>query len=226
MRDLLLRHCPNAHNIVVIHHGFDAAEMRRMAQSPKLPAGANDWAQQGVRLLHVSHPGPHKNLPFLAKVLAQIASKRPDVSLAVTFRGTENVPEVSAFVDEASRLNVLDHISFLGPLTQTVVAPLYAQANVVLYPSLTESFGFPLLEALSVGTPVVASRIPSNLEIAGEVASFHDPGDPDEATAQILSAAGADAADYRLRRQQRVAAFSWAKHCESVAELISGVVSR
>ena len=65
----------------------------------------------------------------------------------------------------------------LGFVSERELAALYAGATLLLYPSLYEGFGLPVLEAMACGTPVIASNTSSIPEIAGEAALLIDPTD-------------------------------------------------
>ena len=97
------------------------------------------------------------------------------------------------------------------------LAELYAGAVALIHPSLYEGFGLTALEAMSVGTPVIAASIPGLLEVCADAAVYVDPADP-----QGLSATMARiAADPELRRdlsqrgRQRAAGFSWSASAEA-----------
>ena len=57
---------------------------------------------------------------------------------------------------------------------------IYNQAKALIYPSLYEGFGIPLLEAMACGCPIIASKIPSTLEIAEQIPFYFKPGDEQE----------------------------------------------
>jgi glycosyltransferase involved in cell wall biosynthesis len=97
------------------------------------------------------------------------------------------------------------------------LAELYAGAVALIQPSLYEGFGLTALEAMSVGTPVIAASTPGLLEVCGDAAVYVDPSDP-----QALSVTMARiAADPELRRdlaqrgRQRAAGFSWAASAQA-----------
>jgi glycosyltransferase involved in cell wall biosynthesis len=87
---------------------------------------------------------------------------------------------------------------------------LYNHASAFVYPSLSEGFGIPLLEALACGCPVAASRIPSTEEVAGDCAHYFDAADPDgfRAALEAALAEGRDPAAVG-RRLGRAVQFSW-----------------
>ena len=69
------------------------------------------------------------------------------------------------------------HIIVATGLSSPALRRLMAQARAVLMPSLAEGFGLPIVEALTLGTPVLASNLPAHLEVGGEFACYLDPGD-------------------------------------------------
>jgi len=71
-----------------------------------------------------------------------------------------------------------ENILLLESVNDDVLCDLYNQATAFIYPSLYEGFGIPLLEAMACGCPVIASKIPSTLEVAGDVPIYFEPGNP------------------------------------------------
>lgn len=71
-----------------------------------------------------------------------------------------------------------DNIYHLGYLSDELVALFYSQADLLIYPSFYEGFGLPVLEAMTLGCPVVTSRTSSLPEVAGDAAIFINPFDP------------------------------------------------
>ncbi len=92
------------------------------------------------------------------------------------------------------------------------LARLYAGAVALVHPSLYEGFGLPALEAMSVGTPVLAARSPGLSEVCGGAARYADPGDPRSLAARMVEIAASEPLqrDLRGRGLARAACFSWA----------------
>jgi len=86
--------------------------------------------------------------------------------------------------DEAVRVGIRN-IVFTGFLSDRELSTLYRFTRVYVFPSLYEGFGLPPLEAMTYGTPVVASDRGSLPEILGEAASFFDPTVPETLVAQV-----------------------------------------
>lgn len=103
-------------------------------------------------------------------------------------------------------------IILLKNINDDVLCDLYNQAEVFIYPSLYEGFGIPLLEAMACGCPVIASRIPSTVEVAGNIPIYFEPDG-------ALSLTGAlnfsfSSADLQIRIEQGLALskqYSWEK---------------
>ena len=78
----------------------------------------------------------------------------------------------------AQDLDILPRVQFLGHVPEATLADLYSTASCLVFPSLYEGFGIPILEAMSFGLPIVCSREASIPEIAGEAALYADARNP------------------------------------------------
>jgi glycosyltransferase involved in cell wall biosynthesis len=93
------------------------------------------------------------------------------------------------------------------PLEQTV--DFYRAADVFVYPSLNETFGLPILEAMACGCPVVTSNTSAMPETAGQAAVLSDPKDPASIARAIVEAAGPDQDRLRDLGLARASQFTW-----------------
>ena len=115
----------------------------------------------------------------------------------------------------AAALSVLtDETYFQGHLDYLrapQLATVYERAQVFVFPSLYEGFGFPLLEAMARGVPSIAARSSSLPEIGGDAALYFEPGDPRSLAAQISRVLndGALREDLATRGRARAAEFRW-----------------
>jgi glycosyltransferase involved in cell wall biosynthesis len=101
---------------------------------------------------------------------------------------------------------------------------LYLDSDIFIFPSLTESFGFPLAEAMSYGLPIVAADTPVNREICGEAAVYFSPLNPEDLARQVRRVA----ADAPLRQQLSVRGqeearrkFRWDTHVRGILNIAS-----
>jgi glycosyltransferase involved in cell wall biosynthesis len=151
---------------------------------PDGPAGDGDYAL-GVGTLE-----PRKNVSRLAE-----AAHRAGLELRVA--GARGWGDVS-----------LEGVSWLGRVRDEELARLYRGAAVVVYPSLYEGFGIPVLEAMACGTPVVTSAGGATEEVAGGAAVLVDPLDPGSIAAGIEEAIRRRE-ELRARGLERARAFTW-----------------
>jgi glycosyltransferase involved in cell wall biosynthesis len=117
--------------------------------------------------------------------------------------------------DQAAKLGILDKVRQMT-LRDSQLKWAYEHAAALLYTSQCEGFGLPLLEAMSLGCPVVASGTSSMPEVAGEVAIYVHPGDPESIRDGIEEclATGRDE-PMRARLRARAALFSWDRCAEA-----------
>src|SRR4030042_2479349 len=96
------------------------------------------------------------------------------------------------------------------------------KAEVFLFPTFYEGFGLPILEAQSVGTPVVTSNISSMPEVAGDGAVLVDPKSPEELTEAVFDLISDEAYknDITEKGLENVKRFSWEKCAKELAEII------
>ena len=117
---------------------------------------------------------PKKNLARLLEAHLMSGSRHPLVIVGAPGWGSER--DV-ALLKQLAELDTAKRIKWLGYLPRQTLATAIAGARAVMFPSLYEGFGLPVLEAMSLGTPVVTSTTSSLPEVAGHVALMIDPYD-------------------------------------------------
>lgn len=154
--------------------------------------------------LHVGRRASHKNIPGL---LAAYARSRARGELMLMFTGTAD-PETS----RAVRLHGLDRlVHFAGSLDDDGLAALYRGATALVFPSLYEGFGLPIVEAMACGTPVITSDCTSMPEAAGTGgALLVEPGDAQG----LADAMDRLASDAELRERLAAHGLARARHFE------------
>jgi glycosyltransferase involved in cell wall biosynthesis len=103
---------------------------------------------------------------------------------------------------------------------------LYEQCEAFLFPSLTEGFGFPVLEAMQCGKPVFVSRRTSLPEVAGDLGCYFDGYEPEALERAYRAGMARHRADPDMPRRLRAhaASFSWAATARGYADVYAGVV--
>lgn len=129
--------------------------------------------------------------------------------------------------DERTAADALS-VTFTGYLGDERLAGLLQHANALLFPSAYEGFGLPVIEAMSVGTPVLASDIPVMREVAGEAALLLPAGDVAAWAAAMLriendAALGATLAE---RGRARAAQFSWVASARTILDSLERLARR
>lgn len=119
-------------------------------------------------------------------------------------------------------------VELVGEVPYEKLLALYADCHVLCYPTLVESFGHPLVEALQAGLPVAASDTPVNRELAGDAALYFTPRRPDELAArveEIVTQPERRAALIR-RGRERARNFSWAVHVRRLLGVLEEIAPR
>jgi glycosyltransferase involved in cell wall biosynthesis len=158
--------------------------------------GPNEEYSGGVEgpfLLYVGGRGIHKNFGRLIEAYSTW-SLCHEVSLVVVGSSWSR-----SEIHDLAEAGVRDEVRLLADVSDRRLRQLYNHALALVYPSLYEGFGIPLLEAMSCGCPVIASRIPSTLEVAGRYALYFEPTEVEDLRTAL------DQALYRGREPWRVA---------------------
>jgi glycosyltransferase involved in cell wall biosynthesis len=170
---------------------------------------------------------PRKNLSRLIEAIAQCrweAKDYPELLIAGISLGDWLKSEQRI---KAKELGLLDHIYLTGVVEKDILVGLIQKAHVLCYPSLYEGFGFPPLEAMSLGVPVLAGRSSAIPEVTGRAACLVDPSRVDD-IAHGLNKIVFDA-DYRQTLTEsgyiQVKKFSWRKAAADYIDLYREVLS-
>ncbi len=169
--------------------------------------------------LYIGRHDPYKNLYRVIEAFAALPN-RSDFELWVA--GTADRRYTPQLVAQAEELGVGSLVKFPGYVPYEKLPVLLNQAIALVFPSLWEGFGLPVLEAMACGTPVIASNRSSLPEVAGDAAILVDPysvGKITEAMQAVASSAGLRS---RLRELglARASRFSWAKTGQKTAEIL------
>ena len=138
-----------------------------------------------------------------------------------------DAPPIDAAVDALPR-DVGARVLFTGYVDDAVRAWLLHHARVLAYPSLDEGFGFPLLDAMSAGLPIVASTAGSIPEVAGDAALLADADDLDGLAAALLTALGDEAERERMvaAGTRRLTELSWRSTADQLIGLYRELAER
>jgi len=170
-------------------------------------------AQEAVRFKGIEDPfilfvgtiEPRKNLKRVLEAFAQLKERKVFLGkLAVIGMAGWKSEDIATFVED---LGIKNDVVFLGFVTNDELRAFYNLAEVFVFPSFYEGFGYPIVEAFSCGAAVVTSNVSSCPELAGDAALTVDPNSSQEiaeAVARIIQDSGlkADLKQKALRRAQ------------------------
>ena len=165
----------------------------------------------------------YKNIPGALRVLHRVRQQGLDLRLVRVGRALSG--EDRALAD---KLNVTSHVVELGAVSDGDIPALYNAVDLLLFPSLYEGFGWPPLEAMASGTPVVCSRSGSLDEVVGDAALTADPEDV-ESLAWHVAAVLTDGMlrDTLVERGlERAAQFSWDRAAGEMIAVYRAVIAK
>jgi glycosyltransferase involved in cell wall biosynthesis len=171
--------------------GTGAAALERL-----LPPGAGRFC------LAVGTAEPRKDLPALVRAFSAVAARQADVALVLA--GPPGWGE-HALTSAVAASGARDRIVRTGWVEEADLAALLGHASLLAYPSLYEGFGFPPLQAMRAGVPVVATRAGSLPEVLGDGALLVDAGDHEG----LVEALDAGLGDQALRGRLIAAGAAW-----------------
>ena len=173
------------------------------------------WTRPGAALnlpdrfaLYPAKAWPHKNHLRLVAALKLLRDRGLDVPVVLTgLQGGREIPVLA----EADSLGIADLVRFVGFVTPNELVALYRTARMMVFPSLFEGWGLPILEAMAANLPIACSRVTCLPDITAGAAELFDATDP----SAIADAMARVWRDDRLRERlivdgrTRAAVFSW-----------------
>lgn len=200
-----------------------------LAPSPNFYPRSSSVVSRVMEKYNIRHPfiiavgsiDPRKNLKLILHAL-DIMENRSLMLVLVGWKGWgyEELKEV------LYRINSKERVRFLGYIPDDDLAALYSGSHCLVYPSLYEGFGLPVIEAMACGCPVICSNTSSLPEVAGEAAIFINPQKPEE-----LADAITVILENESQRQQLIhlgfyqaSKFSWEKTAENTIRLFRSLI--
>ncbi len=231
---------PSRHTKVQLQtlHGFHAHRVLTHALGPGLNSQIPIAPEGQVSLppvprhywLAVGIDKPHKNFDQLLQSYSQLLKttdsaqhmKIPDLVFAgIKPEGRSRIARL------ITQLHLSERVHLLQPLPDNDVPNLYSKAEALIFPSLDEGFGFPVVEAMNHGIPVVCANLPPMNEIAAGAGIFYDPDD-ENGVARILEAL----TDHTIDREklaengrQQAKSFEWKFFAQQLEESFSRAIN-
>ncbi|MCU1384623.1 MAG: mshA 4 [Acidobacteria bacterium] len=223
---------------VLVPSAYTASEVERTLGLPRdrmavCPPGAPDWTPRGAAptngyVLFFGTLEPRKNVGGLLDAYEQLAAsaaRRPVPELVLAGRATA---EARSWLDRIGRPPLSGKVRHLGYIDANARRALYAGARVLVQPSFDEGFGLPVLEAMTLGVPVVAANRGSLPEVLGGAGLLVDPdrpGDIADAIARMVDDDGL-AAECAAKGIARAHAFRWSDTAHRVYDAYRQAIER
>jgi glycosyltransferase involved in cell wall biosynthesis len=173
-------------------------------------------------IMYIGRPTPHKNLPRLIDAYALLKKEHPDLLLVLAGKKDSNYRRIAREVKQRE----LDGVLFTDWIPDGKLRWLHEHCAAYVFPSLSEGFGLPGLEAMANGAPVVSSNATSLPEVQGDAAHYFDPLDVEEMAEKINDVL----TDSRLREKliaagkKQVTKYSWKRMAEQTLEVYKQVL--
>jgi glycosyltransferase involved in cell wall biosynthesis len=176
-------------------------------------------------VLFVSSLWRYKNCDGLLRAWVTARRELPGHQLAIVGHGRDE-KYAAELQSLALELGIGEDVVFVGGVPLEETARFYQAADVLVYPSLNETFGLPILEAMACGCPVVTSNVSAMPEIAGDAALLCDPKDPASIARAIVDATGPRADRLRLLGLERAGGFTWGATAAATLDVYREVADR
>lgn len=174
-------------------------------------------------IMYVGRPTPHKNLGRLIDAFVQLQKNRPELHLVLAGKKDANYERYAARVYTENIPNVV----FTDFISDAQLRWLYETCQAYVFPSLSEGFGLPGLEAMVHGAPVVSSNATCLPEVYGDAAYYFDPLDPTDMAAKIEEVlANPTLRDMLLERgKQQAEKYSWQQMAKQTLAIYEQVLA-
>jgi alpha-1,3-rhamnosyl/mannosyltransferase len=205
-----------AERISVVHLGVDP-KYSQAVESNQIQKTRKKFKLQRPYFLCLGTLQPRKNIASAWTAFKQLPPNvQSEYDLVIVGR---NGWGVEALVEQLSNQNADSHVKWLGPVAEIDKLALLQGAKALVFPSLSEGFGLPMLEAFAAGTPVIASNTTSLAEVSGGAALEIDPLSTGEIMEGMLAVSQNESLRLQMiqKGQQRSLEFTWEKCAEQTA---------
>lgn len=215
--DLLTKFKIPAEKIIVTYEGVPERSMKYVVRSMNLE---EKYKIKKPYLLYVGNLYPHKNVETIVKALKESKLKQ---QLVVICGRSVFWERFNNFIKQEKAENI---VNLVGYVPDSELAEFYKNAEAFIFPTLSEGFGLPGLEAMTYGTPVLCSDIPVLKEVYAEAALYFDP----KSIKSISGSINELISDKSLREKLiengkvRIKQFSWNKMAKETLSVYKEVI--
>ena len=217
MADMIKTACPEvaSKEFRTLYHGYSQDSY----QEPLDECYSRLVVQNGCyKFLYPTHPGPHKGFEILFNILSLLKKKGLQFKLFVTIESKDWPKGINEYEKRIAALGLKNEVHFIGRIPQKQMGSLYKICDLMIYPSLCESFGFSMIEAMGYSLPIVAAGTAVNEEMCGDGAIYYSPLNANDGAKAVIEALQPGRLDKLIREgQSHVASYDWS-WCRYVRE--------
>jgi glycosyltransferase involved in cell wall biosynthesis len=206
--------------ISVIYQGIDA-KFKRISQKKAKVLMKKHFDLDEPYIFTLGRKQHYKNVQSLIKAYNLLPNQmKQHVKLAITGNRAEDYQPM------INELSLQEYVKSLGYIPEKLLAALYSGSELFVFPSFYEGFGFPPLEAMSYGVPVISSNMDTMKEVLGDAAIYFNPSDPNDLNEKIQLMLGNSA----LRREmiekglEHVKKYSWEETARQTLQVYRSIL--
>lgn len=186
------------------------------------PAAVYKDVESKQFVMYVGRPQPHKNLKRLVDAFGILQASNPDLHLVLAGKLDDNYRQLQTYAADKG----IEQVIFTDFVSEGQLRWLYENAAAYIFPSLSEGFGLPGLEAMVHGCPVVSSSATCLPEVYGDAAAYFDPTDVQQMADKISAVINNEALrkDLIQKGKTQVAKYSWHRMAEQTLEIYNNIL--
>jgi len=213
---------------LIDYQPFTKDKIVRTYEASEPPLESRAAKPKGVKapfILYVGTAFPHKNLEGLIDAFEQLKQDHPKLSLVLAGKREYHSNELEASIADR---DIASSVLFTGFVSDSELKWLYQNASAYVFPSFSEGFGLPGLEAMAHSCPLVSSNATCLPEVYGAAAHYFDPSDTTDMAQKIHEVI----ADEKLRGQlikrghKQVKQYSWRRMAEETLDVYRSVLNQ
>jgi glycosyltransferase involved in cell wall biosynthesis len=200
------------------------AEFRPLDDPQVLQHCREQYHLPGQFILYVGTLEPRKNLPLLLRAYARLPQRLEVIPLVIAGQPGWMIQDIFRQIEA---LGIQDRVQFTGYIPAQDLPIVYNLAQVFVYPSLYEGFGFPPLEAMACGTPTITTAVSAMLEQIGDGALLVPPQDEAALAETILKVLDDPKLQQELsaRGYRQAARFTWSQTAQATLRVYQQVIT-
>lgn len=212
--------------ITVVHNGVDLSRWSPEPGEHDAPVRVGHALHDRSYVLYVGGADWRKNHEGMLAGVSRARRLAPELDIVLAWAARLARDERREVERTARRLGARGALLLLGYVPDAELAALYRGAAAQLFVSRAEGFGYPVVEAMAAGCPVITSNLSSTAEIAGDAALLVDPEDPEAIAAAVveLASSASKRRDLSRRGAVRASGFSLERMAEGTLEVYRAVL--